>query len=468
MSQTNAQPRNPYYNTRAVHDAHMFFGRREALTRVYEAISNNQCISLLGPRSIGKSSLLECMCLPEIQQRHGFDLDRHILVFMDLRMFDQKTRDNFFTTVSRQLVAQARPKVLLTLSEGASQDVFAQLLEDIREQGFHAVLLMDAFDHITRNKEFDWGFFGFLKAQVNRSEVSYVTASVKPLAEVCHKDIIGSPFFTIFGKHTLGPLETDEACELVMQPSSRAGCPFTEAETEWLLKIAGKHPLFLQLACRTLFNEKQRQAYQLGKEVNLKHVRKLIYEELGDHFNFAWETVEEEKRQILMRESQRKDVTSRRLPELSESLLFRRFVRAKTEVKLSQLTLEDIREALKSLDDIRYLGESPLSDLYLVAARFQDAISPPTVVEQGTAVKDILYTAYRRLGPIGGTDITYDSRPYTVLSSLYFKERITIDQLAARLSLGKRQTQRKHNEALELLLNFLLEMEEAAKEDADL
>jgi len=76
------QSPNPYFNAAAILDLSMFFGRTRLLRRFYAAIANRQCISLVGPRHIGKSSFMQCARLPELQSQFGFDLSSHIFVFL--------------------------------------------------------------------------------------------------------------------------------------------------------------------------------------------------------------------------------------------------------------------------------------------------------------------------------------------------------------------------------------------------
>src|SRR5437762_2890969 len=156
---------NPYFNLSTVRSSSMFFGHTNLLRRFYGAIANGQSVSLLGPRHIGKSSLLWCVCLPEIQARFGFDLHRHIFVPLDLREYLCKTSEDFLHAVSKEIIIRSRSVPNLTLqSEGKGEDTFSHILDQIAEQGFFPVLLLDAFDNITRNKNFGPEFLSFLRA----------------------------------------------------------------------------------------------------------------------------------------------------------------------------------------------------------------------------------------------------------------------------------------------------------------
>src|SRR5260370_18702892 len=245
---------NPSFNLSTVRSSSSFFGRTNLLRRFYAAVANRQSVSLLGPRRIGKSSLLWCASLPEIQARFEFDLHRHIFVPLDLREYLRKTSEDFLHTVSKKIIAHSHSVPNLTLQpEGNDEDAFSHILDQIADQGFFPVLLLDAFDNITRNKNFGPEFLSFLRAHATIGKVSYITASIAPLSEVCHRGIADSPFFNIFYTYTLEALTNEEARELITVPAQKAGIPFTEAEIAWVLKQAGRHPYFIPRRCYFLF-----------------------------------------------------------------------------------------------------------------------------------------------------------------------------------------------------------------------
>ena len=49
-------------------------------------------------------------------------------------------------------------------SDSKGEDEFSSILDQIKEQDFFPVLLLDAFDKVTRNEHFDPEFFEFLRA----------------------------------------------------------------------------------------------------------------------------------------------------------------------------------------------------------------------------------------------------------------------------------------------------------------
>lgn len=447
---------NPYFNKAAIRNAEMFFGRTNLLRRFYETLSHRQSISLIGPRQIGKSSFLRCACLSEIQARFDFDLSRHIFVPLDLREFLYKTSDDFFHNVSQEIILQSRRLLNFTLHSTASGDAeFSSVLNQIEEHEFFPVLLLDSFDTITLNEHFGPEFLSFLRAYATAGKVSYVTASIAPLKEVCHRGIVGSPFFNIFYAYTLDALTDEEALELIGVPAQKAGMPFTDEEVEWISRYAGRHPFFIQRVCYILFEGKQQAN---DGEVNPLNIRKLAYKDLLPHFADLWEHLSQEQRSLLQDEAQQKDNQQRSLPELSESAFFRQFVRKMCQVTLFQMTVDQLEDALKKVNDHKALGETNLRLMPAVSQRLEkDTLQTP--VERGKVIREILSEAFECLQGHGSRiDSDPEWRLYNLLYYRYFRYHLKHEQIAARLELTTRSYFRERNKAFEALLNVLFEM----------
>ena len=161
---------NPYLNLTPIRNQDMFFGRDNLLKRFYAAIANHQSVSLVGSRHIGKSSFLRHACLPEIQALFpDFNLCRHIFVYLDLGEFLRITREDFFRTVSSGIITRSQTLSDLKIhlraqKEGKAENEFSLLLQQVVDQGYFPVLLLDGFDNITLNEEFDLKFFRFPRA----------------------------------------------------------------------------------------------------------------------------------------------------------------------------------------------------------------------------------------------------------------------------------------------------------------
>ena len=445
---------NPYINTNTLRDQNMFFGRRALLRRIYERLISKQCISLIGLQHVGKSSLLHALPLRELQGNFADSLEKHIFVLLDLREYSQKSSDDFFEAVSRRILAQARKYLNLDHESEEGADEFFALLTEIQEQGFHTVLLMDAFDNVARNSRFSWEFFSFLRSQATLGRVSYVTATTAPLQKICHTDIEDSPFFNIFAVQDVGALDLEEARELVRHPSQKAGLAFTPDEVDWIIKLAGLHPFFIQQVCNYFFEEK---LLHDGTKVDRKHIKNQAYRALEPHFNDIWERLPSDKQDLLKDEARVVNKQKREIPELSESSLFRLFVRDKFKIYLFHMTKEALEEALGKLNDPKKLGACELANIVSSGG----PQGTPTVVEKGLLVRKMLNEAFERMQ---GTGVRQDGASdwllYNILYYRYFKHHMKNEQISARLQFTSlRQFFRERTKAIDALFTILLEME---------
>ncbi len=451
-------PPNPYFNMKAMDSSSMFFGRTQLLRKFYVAIANRQSVSLEGPRRIGKTSFLRCASLPEVQQSFAFNGSQYLFVYLNLREYLRKTCEDFLLAVCKALIADGPELPELQLQAGRdSADEFSRILNIITGRGFFPVLLLDAFDNVTRNEHFDAEFLAFLRAKATNGQISYVTASVAPLVDVSHRDIVDSPFFNIFYNYELGPLAPEEARDLITLPAEKVGLPFTASETALIARMAGRHPFFIQRVCHSIFEEKL--SHNNCEEQRLK---KLVYEDLQPHFTDIWERLIEDQRRMLQEEAQKHESQNRELPELSESELFCQFVRLTCGAAIFEMTPDELEKALDIIDDARALGTSNLRLMNLVARRLENTIVP-SVVERGMVIRSILQEAFERLrGPQIRTDTDPALQSYNILYYRYFKNHLKNGQIAARIGFSSRQYFRYRNKAIAELLNVLLEMENAS------
>ncbi len=459
MNSKFRQPKeNPYYDITVVRDIDMFFGREQVLRKLFATIAKQQSFSLIGSLHIGKSSVLQYACRPEIQQRFHYNWAHHIFVFVDLREY--KTDIQFFESVSQQILLHCREVLdlpfLSTKLDGDQSRIFSSILEQIQTHGFRLILLMDAIDSITRNQSFKPDFFTFLRGLATMGKVSYVTGSMSPLYDNCHEAIKTSPFFNIFLTHRLEALTQDEARELIVVPAQRAGILFSEQEIQWVLVQAGRHPFFIQRVCHYLFEEKY-----ASQPLDLPHVGAQAYKDLLPHFQYTWQCLSEREQELLMHKVQVPSVPILELPELTESALFCQFLRYYSRASTFELTVEQVENALDRLNDNRALGDSPLRYLALVTQRSPTDAQTISTAERARILRELLTEAFERMRGIGPrSDNAPDWKLYNILYYRYFnRNRLKHEQIAARIACSERQYFRERIKAIETLLNELVEME---------
>ena len=467
--QTSAQCSNPYYNHDAVRDFTMFFGRERELLMLYQAIIKHQSVSIVGSRHIGKSSLLKFLGERELQRRYGFDLQQHIFVLTDWREYLQKTRDDFFQAVCDQIITQSQHLVTVQPSLLTGEDKFRKLLEDIKNSGFHPVLLMDAFDRVTSNPAFDAHFFSFLRSLAGINDlISYITATIKPLSKVCHSNVVAqSPFFNIFITCPLGPLTSEEAKMLIVSPTDQTGRAFFPTEIDWLCKQAGQHPFFLQVACRHLFAEKFQKRDE-SNLLNLEQVQKSIYQELLPHFDQAWDDLENDQKMQVKTEVFKNIQPRYQFAELSGSALFRKRIRERFQDDLAQLSAEDIKDALNNLKNADFLTQCKLGELQAISLQIDTNASAPAT-KRGMLVRELLKCAFEQMKPSGlRNDSALEWRLYNILWYHYFKYNLPNHNTMTRLGIGSmRQFYREQDRAIQALLKEVLDLEAQAFEKVE-
>ena len=241
--------------------------------------------------------------------------------------------------------------------------------------------------------------------------------------------------------------------------------PFTDAEVEQILRLAGRHPFFIQRACHLLFEEKYTHN---SSEVDRGRVNELVYTDLLPHFDATWQLLTAQQQELLKNEAQRTTNQQRKLPECSESSLFCKFLRNKYNAWNLHLTVEELEKVLGKIDDLHALGESELRYLNIVSKRLPQDSSPSTL-ERGLAIRQVLNEAFERLR---GSEIRRDSaldwRLYNLLYYRCFKYHLPHQQIAARLAFSSaRQYFRDRGKAIKALLDTLLEMEVSISQDGD-
>jgi hypothetical protein len=404
------------------------------------------------------------MGLPEVQaeftQQFHYQLHQRIFILIDFGEYLHKNREDFFTAVSEQIFAHARQVVDIRLPQKSGADQLSELLEQIEKGGFHPVLLMDAFDKVTSNSQFDLDFFSFLRSLATRGRVSYITASTRPLYEMSHEQIMTSPFFDIFTTCKIGPLTQEAAMQLIKVPAERTGCHFTPEEVGWILDQAGRHPFFLQVTCRFLFDEKCKGDVS---SIDMKYVQERIYSELLPHFARVWEDLSEEQQKMAKQEVVTRNEGIRYIPALSEPFLFRRYLYEQFNIDQFEITVKDVYDALINLDDRDMLAHSKLSEMHYILKYYHQE-KTPSIQKKGMLVYEFLKKAFESLRAGGvRSDAAFEWRIYNILYYRYFRYHLASEKTAARLGIGsKRQYYREQEKAIQALLKELMEMEAAS------
>lgn len=225
---------NPFNIRGGIRDDAAFFNRRRELQMLRDYIRGRQNCQLVGPRRIGKSSILLFV------ERHcGEWVSDARVAYIDLQDPRCYTLAGWLKEVGEGLGLPSAPRSLADLMEA---------VEDLLATGARPVLCLDEFGEMTRRpQEFPREVFMTLRA-VGQRGLSILTASPRRLSQLTDPADDTSPFFNTFPALQIGPFEAADAeAYLALR---RPGAPeFTERERERILEFAHGHPLALQAAC---------------------------------------------------------------------------------------------------------------------------------------------------------------------------------------------------------------------------
>ena len=360
---------NPYTNRGAIKNPQEFYGREREIRRIYSRLSSSQpqCLSIIGERKVGKSSLLYFINHEDTRKQWLKDPESYLFLLIDLQeRTGEMSFSTFFQLIFKMLAEfpnvaefpnsgefgyiRGMPEVSAT-SATEYYETFKQIVSNIEKRGLKLILLFDEFGVITGSKQFNVAFFSFLRSIANNHQCAYVTTSRLRLQKLCRgTDISESPFFNIFTPVPLGQFDRDEARSLIFTPSEQAGVPFDEQDAEFVLSVAGYHPLFIQMACSALFDYKNRDGKTSRKACGLNHrlfeaVKADFLVEATEHFEQIWQDADESEQQVLcqialgaeitsqqrylVREVQRKGYLTNDTPQALFSQAFAEFLAAK-------------------------------------------------------------------------------------------------------------------------------------------
>jgi uncharacterized protein len=256
---------NPFTFGNPIKDPAHFYGREADIRQITNRLlsSAHESTSIIGERRIGKTSLLYHLSNPEIGARLGLTPDKFCLVYADFQGLTDITPTRFWQRVlkkmSRSICDESMKPAIEKLSGQESFDLFdlEDLFETTQDKGITVVLMLDEFEYVTQNPNFKSDFFGGLRALAIHHGVALLPATRRELVDLCHSDEIkGSPFFNIFANVVLRPFPMKDAASLVDGYLSSLEEPFSPEEREFILRLGGGQPFFLQIAGHYLIEGK--------------------------------------------------------------------------------------------------------------------------------------------------------------------------------------------------------------------
>jgi hypothetical protein len=314
---------NPFFHRGPIRDPAYFYGRQHELGQVMSLLGNQQSVSLVAQRRIGKTSFLFHIAHPQVFSAYGLRPGEHLFVYVDCGGLGHLDQPGLYRVLLEEigdaLADGGQGPAHLEALEGdqpITYRAFERALRELARAGWKPIFLVDEFERMSHNPHLDPDFFSGLRALAAKYPVAYVIASKHPLLELTYADAstLSSPFFNIFASLRLGLFAEQEARELLGGLAGRGGVTFAPPTLEFLLHLAGPHPLFLQIAGYQAF-ELQRTGGTPLTPADQAELRDRFLAAAEEHYAYYWRNLTPSEQRALaalpISQAERPDVTRR-------------------------------------------------------------------------------------------------------------------------------------------------------------
>jgi hypothetical protein len=327
---------NPFFHRGPIHQSEYFFNRQREVSQALGLLRNLQNVALVGPRRIGKTSLLFHVADPSIHADHSLSDAEYVFVYLDGEELTELDAGQIRRAMVEELVAalQAGPcrdedeAGTVALPEGPlTYRAFRQTVRQLTQRDLKLILCFDEFECLAANRHLGPSFFSSLRGLAGQFDVAYVTAS-KALIQAltyAHEGTLSSPFFNTFAPLHLSLFSDEDAQGLVETLATKASAAFAPDLIHLVVELAGPHPPLLQIAGFHAF-EAWRQRDGLLQGGDHAEIRHRFCAEAQPHYEYYWRhlTVEEQYTLATLPLAQRSQEQRRNLHSLERQCLVRR------------------------------------------------------------------------------------------------------------------------------------------------
>jgi hypothetical protein len=302
--------KNPYFHRGPIKNVLHFFGRKDVITHIFDRLRHTEDCSIIGPRAIGKTSLMHYISHPDIVKKHHLDPKKYIFVYCDLQRFGENAdiMDFYFEmfqrlvvcVTQRELLKEGELKRFTKGANGVLKKINKTLFEiadletlitTLSEKDFRIVYMFDEFENISSNPNFDFSFYGQLRSLSGNPgfQVAIITASKESIYDLTFdEEIKTSPFFRYFEDFHLGPMDEGEISEFY-ELGMKNGAVFSPSIKNLIGEWSGGHPFLVQLSCDYFFDLVAR-GVKFSSTESEKHID-IFLKRHKKHFAYFWTQV---------------------------------------------------------------------------------------------------------------------------------------------------------------------------------
>jgi len=231
-----------------------FFGRKDIVSQIFHFLNKGHpdSVSIVGQRRIGKTFVLQFISLSlETQKKYlGEDFEKFTFIYWDLTLrppanpFDFKL--HLLKLLFKHLPVGLKEWFDPNVANNDIEEILFDGIEMLEDSDHHVVLLFDEFASISNNINFDVTFFTQQRSLGQSPSFAFVTATAKPLSELCHsEEISSSPYFNIFSTINLSLLDTSEVEAMIKDVLSTRCVDLKKGAVSEYINLTGCHPCLM-------------------------------------------------------------------------------------------------------------------------------------------------------------------------------------------------------------------------------
>lgn len=297
---------NPFYHRGAIRRTEDFVGREADTAQILGLLRNGQSVSLIGPRRIGKSSLLMHLSLPAVRTALELDSPHAVFALLDCQELAGSPPEEVYEFLHSALAEAARGGGL-TIADSPEPGTYRALdhvLQQIYEARATIVVLLDEFELLAANQHLTPYFFARLRGLTTKYGLAYLTASQRPLFDItASEEILSSPFFNIFVTVPLGLFDEAESRALLANRLAHSDLQFGEDLIDYLICLVGFHPFFLHIggyhAFHLLASGQMTPDGDPDSDAPFSAIDGPIEMEADSHLGYLWQNLRPEDQHVL-------------------------------------------------------------------------------------------------------------------------------------------------------------------------
>jgi hypothetical protein len=252
-----AKAKNPFHWRGTVTEAEAFVGREKEMARIFARLRTLGCVSVVGERRIGKSSLAY-----QASGRAAKELGAEArAVYVDMLSAKHHRLAGLLGAILEGLGAEAGEGKAGSAAEQLA--AFEGAMRGLRSEGRLPVVFLDEFEALgSRAEQLGDDLLESWRSLGNDGQMAFVTTSARTLDEVTQESGLTSSFYNIFAQVRLEEFTEEEGRAFVRRAVRVGG--LEAGDDVFIGRVGGQHPLRLQVAAWHLFEARQKGEVDFG------------------------------------------------------------------------------------------------------------------------------------------------------------------------------------------------------------